>query len=111
MTKLQKERIEALGSYIGTYWGDLNEAEIQEVRNRLNITVIGGKEPQEDWKWRISQGDVVWYFHTKAEMAEFFGLSKTMFHNRTKNSNRYNNYLIESGCWDDWEALHAYEEV
>ena len=110
MTKLQEKRIKALGGYIGTYWGDLSDEQIQEIRNRLNITVIRGKEPQEDWKWRISQGNTIWYFHSKIEMAKFFGIAKGTFDTRLRNSNRYNNYLVESGCWDDWEALHP-EEV
>lgn len=100
MTVLQRTRNKAISSYGNCDWADLPENDLNKIRDGLGIDLAEVDKELEFYRYRITQGSVRIYFESKEELLNHFGLGRNAFHKRIKRYPRYNNYLIERGCWD-----------
>ncbi|WP_076981444.1 hypothetical protein [Latilactobacillus sakei] len=100
MTVLQRKRNRALTNYINCDWADLPENDINKIREGLGIDLAEVDNELEFYRYRITQGNVRIYFESTKELLNYFGIGRTALRERIKRHSRYNNYLIERGCWD-----------
>lgn len=100
MTVLQRKRNRALTDYINCDWADLPENDINKIRKGLGIDLAEVDNELEFYRYRISQGDVRIYFESMKELLNYFGIKRSVLRKRFNKYPRYNNYLIERGCWD-----------
>lgn len=100
MTVLQRTRNKAISSYGNCDWAELPENDLNKIRDGLGIDLAEVDKELEFYRYRITQGNVRIYFESMKELLNHFGIRRSALRKRLNSYPRYNNYLIERGCWD-----------